>query len=228
MNDKKWLEQFGDIILAFDAYRNQNKFMIKEINDLSQRIVWSMLFTDGNRIDLMLEVADEAMKHKHIEGEATIKLIDKDNCLPKGKPIQVKNTTILKPTESQYLACCSGFWWFICYIGIGVARNQFPYVVEWLYSHNSMTLKTMIQWYIGTQTDFSISREKDNRYYEKYLKADLHDLYIETYSDSDRKNLWNAIFSSCELFSKTACSVGDYFGFIYNKHEEASIIEYLK
>ena len=154
--DKTWLDNFGDIAFALDGYRNQNKFLMKEINDLSRRTVWSMLFTDGNRIDLMLEIVDEVMKHKHIEGEPIIILLDKDGSLPNGITSPNEKILIKKPHENQYIACCSGFWWFISYITIGVARNQLPYVIEWLYSHNTMTLKSMIEWYISVQTDFSI------------------------------------------------------------------------
>jgi aminoglycoside 6-adenylyltransferase len=227
LDDKEWLSNFGDITFALDGYRNQNSFLMKEVNDLSRRSVWSMLFSDGNRIDLLIEIIDEAKKHKHIEGEAIIVLLDKDCILPENTASSDKAIPIIKPHENQYTACCSGFWWFISYIAIGVARNQLPYVVEWFISHNSMTLKPMLEWYIGVQTDFTASKERDNRYYEKYLSADLHDLYVKTFSNSDRENLWNAIYSTCELFSKTASSVGNYFGFTYNRHEEASMMEYL-
>ena len=82
ISDKEWINCFGDISFTFEAYRMQNNFFMEEINDISRRYVWSMLFKDGTHIDLLLELVDDAMTHEHILDKPTVVLLDKDGCLP--------------------------------------------------------------------------------------------------------------------------------------------------
>jgi aminoglycoside 6-adenylyltransferase len=244
IKDKDWLNYFGDIAFVFEGYRNENKFRMKEINDLSCRYVWGMLFKDGNRIDLMIEIREEAMNHRHIRDKPTVVLLDKDNCL--SDTFTSTSGEVYSAGESnksnheykeeykngdKYAACCSGFWWFLNDFAKAVAREQFTYNAL-----IRLTLNQMIDWYIGIQTDFSVLRdltetieviEKDDEYYKKYLSAELYDLYAKTHSEGSSENFWNAIFSTCELFSKIAPGVGVYFGFSYNKQEENSMMGYL-
>ena len=88
IEDKKWINCFGDIVFTFEGYKVQNRFFMEEINNLSDRYVWSMLFKDGNHIDLIVEIFDEALNHKHIKNKPIVVLLDKDNCLPKILPVK--------------------------------------------------------------------------------------------------------------------------------------------
>ena len=228
IDDRVWLNNFGDITFAIEMYSMQNKFG-KRGHDLSRRCVWIMFFADGNHIDLMIEVIDEAMNHISIENKPLKILLDKDGCLPELTLSSDNDYFGAKPNEDEYSACCSGFWWTLNYVAKAIARDQLPFAKEQFNFIKFHLLSRMIEWYIGTQTDFSVSIERDrlHRYYKKYLPADIYDLYTKMYSDSNYENFWNAVFSTCELFSKIACGVGDYFGFTYNKQEEKGMMDYL-
>lgn len=52
-------------------------------------------------------------------------------------------------------------------------------------------------------------------------------MYCKTYSNSDYENLWEAVFTSCNLFRNLAMSVGQYFGYNYNDDEDKNMMEYL-
>jgi aminoglycoside 6-adenylyltransferase len=227
INNKEWINNFGDITFVFESYKIQNIFFQKEINDLSRRYVWSMLFKDGNHIDLMIEIVDEAMNDIHIKNKPNIVLLDKDNYLSKITQSNNTNYCIMKPCEDQYKACCSGFWWFLNTVAKGIARNQLFYAKEEFNTKIITTLNRMIEWYIGIKTDFSISIGETGKYYKKYLPENIYDLYTKIYSDSNYDNFWNSIYFTCELFSKVASNVGEYLGFIYNKQEENIIMDYL-
>jgi len=227
IKDTAWINSFGDITFIFEGYQNQNKFFMREVNDLSRRCVWSILFKDGNQIDLMIEIIDEAMNCNQIKNKPILILLDKDGCLPEMLPHNEEDEYVKKPYEDEYTACCTGFWWFLTNVAKGIARDQLPYAKEQFYSIILMTLNCMLNWYIGVQTDFSVSTGINNKYYKKYLPVEVYDLYTKIYSDSDYANFWNAVFSACELFSKTACNVGDYCGYTYNEQEENSMINYL-
>jgi aminoglycoside 6-adenylyltransferase len=227
INDKEWLNIFGNITFVFEGYKVQNKFFMKEINDLSCRYVWCLLFEDGNHIDLMIEMVEGAMNHIHIKNKPITILLDKDNCLPGRSVSNISDYYIKKPYEDEYSACCSGFWWFLNTVAKGIARDQLPYAKEEFHSKIITTLNRMIEWYIGIQTDFSVSIGNDSKYYKKYLPESIYNLYTKIYSDGSYANFWDAVFYTCELFSKVASSVGDYLGYVYNKYEENSMIDYL-
>jgi len=228
VNEKSWLDDFGEIHFIFEAYRNQNDFFANEINDLSRRYVWSLLLKDGSCIDLVIEIVEEAMNHDHIKSKPVLVLLDKDGCLP----ANTSSTDIIfygeKPGNEKYYACCTAFWWFLNDVSKAIKRDQLPYAKERFGLFNRFTLNQMIDWHIGTQNDFSVSPGDSGRYYKKYLTTELYELYLKTYSDGTNENFWDAIFSTCELFSKVAQSVGDYLGLVYNQQQEEAMLEYLK
>ena len=227
INNKEWLNCFGNIIFSFEGHKVQNKFFMKDINNLSHRYVWSMLFDDGLHIDLMIEIVEEGMNHGHIKNKPTIILLDKDNCLPKTKSVNELDYCIQKPCKDEFEACCSGFWWFLNNVAKGIARDQLAYTREEFNTKILATLNCMIEWYIGIQSGFSVSTGKDGKNYKKYLPKNIYDLYTKTFFNSDYKSIWNAVFSTCELFSKTASNVGDFLNYTYNKQEEKNMMDYL-
>ena len=175
----------------------------------------------------MLEIIEEAGNHVHIKNKPKLLLLDKDGCLPEWLRSSNEQEYIKKPHKSEYIACCSGFWWFLNTTAKGIGRDQLVYAKTQFTSFNLMLINRMIEWYIGVQTDFTVPIDKDCKYYKKYLPTEIYDLYTKLYSDGNYKNFWNSVFSSCDLFNKIACEVGDYFNFSYNKQEEEIMREYL-
>jgi len=134
-------------------------------------------------------------------------------------------TIILK--DRKNFSCCNNFWWCLQNVAKGIARDQLPYAM-WMY--NSVVrydLAKMTDWFIGINTDFSVTVGMSGKYYKKYLPENLYSLYEKTYSDSDYNNFWTAIFYACELFRIIAPLVGMYFGFAYNQDEDVNMMEYL-
>jgi len=89
-------------------------------------------------------------------------------------------------------------------------------------------LHDMIDWYIGINQGFDISTGKDGKYYKKYLPAELYSRYAATYSGSDYKDIWEAIYTMCDLFSELAIAVAGHFGFLYRQNEEDGIRKNMK
>ncbi len=63
---------------------------------------------------------------------------------------------------------------------------------------------------------------------KKYLPESYWEMYKETYSDSNYENMWNAIFTACELFRILAKDVAQYFQYTYNTKDDANMTMYLK
>jgi len=88
-------------------------------------------------------------------------------------------------------------------------------------------LETMLDWYIGTYTDYSVSSGKLHKYLKRYLSSDFYEEYIKTYSDGNYEHLWNSIDISCELFRKTALLVAEHFNFKYPEEDELASKRYI-
>lgn len=128
--DKNWLNAFGDIDILIEGERNGMLFFgKKDMSVLSRRCVFNLLLCDNNRLDLVVEVKEEAKK-SFTTYKPNRLLIDKDNFLSELAPSALGDYSIEKPNEDVYRACCSGFWWFIVYTAKGIARNQVQFAME--------------------------------------------------------------------------------------------------
>lgn len=225
--NKNWIDNFGEIAIVQEPDWNDVKTGLYEGQyDSSRSYAWLMLFKDGNRIDLGIEIKEEAEKN-YLEDKLTKLLLDKDNFLPKIPLPTDEDYHVRKPNQDEYTAYCNDFWWCLNNVAKGIARDELPYAMEMYNVIVRRLLNGMIDWYIGTLTDFSVSTGKMGKYYKKYLPSELYGLYAKTYSDSDYNNFWASVFKACELFSTVALSVGKYFNFDYRKYEEDGIMDYI-
>lgn len=224
LDNKNWISVFGDIAIVQEPDNNDFEWGINA--DFTQSYGWLMLFQDGNRIDLHIQIK-EAMLEEYKSDKLTVPLLDKDNCLPEIPPPSDEQYWAKSPTEVQYRGCCNEFWWYLNNVAKGIARDQLPYAM-WMYNVivRDMLVK-MIDWHIGINTDFSVSVGMSGKYYKKYLPSDLYDMYTKTYSDSNYDNFWTAIFKACELFRTIAPPVAAYFGYTYNQSDDINMTEYL-
>ena len=227
LSNKNWIENFGEIAIVQEPDWNDVKTgLYGEQYDSSRRYAWLMLFKDGNRIDLTIEIKEEAEKN-FTEDKLTKLLLDKDNFLPKIPLPTDEDYHVRKPNQDEYTAYCNDFWWCLNNVAKGIARDELPYAMEMYNLIVRRLLNGMIDWYIGTRTDFSVSTGKMGKYYKKYLPFELYGLYAKTYSDSDYNNFWASVSKACELFNTVALSVGEYFNFNYRQYEEDGIMDYI-
>jgi len=224
LNDRTWLKVFGEPLIVQEPDNNDFGWGINA--DFSRSYAWLMLFKDGNRMDLTL-VTLETLPERYLEDSLTVPLLDKDNCLPEIPPSNDSNYWVKKPQQPQYRGCCNEFWWCLNNVAKGIVRDQLPYTM-WMY-HVIVRpmLDKMLDWYIGINTDFSVSVGMQGKYYKKYLPPELYQMYARTYSDSNYDNLWDAIFTACRLFRTVAQPVADALGFTYNLEEDTNMLAYL-
>lgn len=134
---------------------------------------------------------------------------------------------IRKPSAEKFRGCCNEFYWCLCDVAKGIARDELPFAMT---TYNTLVrdmLETMLDWYIGTYTNYSVSSGKLHKYLKKYLPSDFYEEYIKTYSDGNYEHLWNSIDISCELFRKTALLVAEHFNFKYPEEDELASKRYI-
>jgi Streptomycin adenylyltransferase. len=216
--DKKWIDVFGErfILQMPETMRYPSG---------EGHFNWLMLFSDGNRLDLTLIPVQKLELIKN--DSLSIALMDKDGILPPFPKASDVDYITKQPSELFYLSCCNNFWWCLQNIAKGIARNELPYAMLMYHNIVRQELHDMITWYIGTITNFTASAGKMGKYFKQFLPAEIYELYLRTYSDSDYNNLWNSIFIASDIFSSLALNVADYCGYHYNKQEEENMRFYL-
>lgn len=222
LKDKRWVSIFGDIAMVQEP--DSNDLGWGQNANYSRSYGWLMLFKDGNRIDLHIQII-EAMYEEYQKDSLTVQLLDKDNILPAIPTANDRGYWIKKPTKPQYDSCCNEFWWCLNNVAKGIVRDQIAYAMRMYQEVVHVQLDKMIEWYIGVNANFSVSAGMWGKYFKEYLPKDLYESYTKTYSNFE--NLWTAIFASCELFRTVASIVGKHFGYEYNQSDDDNMMEYL-
>lgn len=222
--DKSWISIFGDLAMAQEP--DSNDLGWGQSADSSRSYTWLMLFMDGNRIDLHIEIKEAALAAYKADS-LTVPLLDKDHLLPEIPPSNDKDYWIQRPAQSRYNGCCNEFWWCLNNVAKGIARDQLPYAMRMYHEIVHIELDKMLEWHIGTKNEFTVSAGMWGKYFKKYLPVEYYNLYVQTYSDGDYKNLWSAIFTACDLFRATAREVGGHLGYRYNERDDANMTAYL-
>lgn len=200
-------------------------------NNDTKRISFSylMLFEDGNRIDLTLFPAEfypENMKQDSL----TKVLLNKDDeyiftDLPESND---SDYHIKKPSEKNFSDCCNEFLWVCTYVAKALWRDEIIYAKELIENPVRKMFIMMIEWFIGTETNFSVSSGKSGRNMKKYLSPVLFKKILNTYPDADSENIWRSLFNMTEIFRVLAVKTANEFNFKYDMNEDEKITQYLK
>lgn len=220
VSDHSWIRIFGDIMIM---QMPKSDRLISDIDDGS--FTYLMQFTDGNRIDLSLVQVDKISLMKR-ESQSLL-LLDKDGIVEPFPPASDSDFIVKQPTEKIYNDCCNEFWWICTYVAKGIWRDELPYAMCMYDRFLRDMLFKMISWYIGIKTDFAISVGKCGKHFKKYLEAEVWDMYLKTYCDSNYENLWKALFTAGNLFRVMAEKVADQFGFIYPYSDDRRVTAHL-
>lgn len=229
IDNRSWISKFGSplIIQEPDWVDTVTDWFGNKEHDSQRSYGWLMVFSDGNRIDLGV-ISVNATDLLVPKGEPTVTLLDKDGLLPIYPMPNNKVYWVKAPDDNQYHACCNEFWWCLNNVAKGIARDELPYAMEMLNLIVRKMLNKMIDWYIGTQTGFSVATGKMGKYYKRYLSPDLYRQYASTYSGSDYADIWASVDEMCDLFHLLAVGVAAHFGFNYRQNEEDGMREYFR
>lgn len=225
LKDKKWINIFGDLIMIQEPDKLDQDIGAKM--DFDRTYGYLMLFQDGNRIDLHLKTK-EAMIADYGNDKLTVPLLDKDDCLPHIPAPTDIDYHVKSPTEGDFISCTNNFWWCLQNVAKGIWRDELPYAKLMFEQTTRVSLHKMISWWIGTKHDFHVSTGKFGKYFKKYLPESYWDMYKGTYSDGNYENVWNSIFTTCELFSALAKDVGEKFMYAYPVDDDQNITKYLR
>jgi len=225
LSDHSWTDVFGKRIIM-----QMPEEMTIGNND-PERISFSylMLFEDGNRIDLTLFPA-EFYPGNMKQDSLTKVLLNKDNeynfaDLPESND---SDYHIKKPSEKMFSDCCNEFRWVSTYVAKALWRCEIIYAKDILDNSVRKMFMLMIEWFIGTETNFSVSIGKSGRNVKKFVSSPLYERILETYADSDIENIWRSLFNMAEIFSELAIRTANALSFKYDFIEDEKVTRYLK
>jgi aminoglycoside 6-adenylyltransferase len=222
MEDKKWIEQFGEIM--YMQYPEDSPFGQSE---KEKSYGWLMQFTDGNRIDLHVVALEFASVSIKMDRLCRI-LLDKGNYLPDIVAATDEDFWIKKPSEEHFLACCNEFWWCSNNLAKGLWRDEILYVQDMTNFVVRKELERMLSYKVGILTDYSVSVGKSAKYIKNWLSEDEYERYLNTFFGRRTDEAKKAIIEMCELFKETALFVADKLGYSYNRLEGESAASFLK
>ncbi|MFZ3577307.1 aminoglycoside 6-adenylyltransferase [Virgibacillus sp. DJP39] len=219
-NDHAWIDYFGERIIM-----QMPDEMILPPASGNDKFVYLMLFEDGNRIDLTLVSIDLVGQVLEKDSLSEV-LIDKDNLFKSLPPANDSDYLITKPTSKLFTDCCNEFWWVSTYVAKGLWREELSYTKYCMEVPVRNMLIRMLEWHIGTQTNFNVSSGKSGKLLEQYLSVEEWEKFVRTYPDGDYSNIWTALFTMCELFLEVSESVAVLFN--YKSFDAEGVYSYLR
>lgn len=220
-----WINKFGEPLYMQKPEMMDN--LLGEECHLEDTYGWLVIFKDGNRIDLHVNSIPYAKKDILNDKLCQI-LLDKDHILPHMHESTDIDYHVKRPNENDFLCESNDFWWCLNNVAKGLWREEVPYVMDMLNSVIRPHLVTLLSWKIGIETDFSCSIGKSGKYMNRYLSQELYNRYLETYSDYKIENLWNSVFTMCDLFNEVANEIATSLGFTYNQIEADAGMKFLR
>ncbi|SEI01713.1 aminoglycoside 6-adenylyltransferase [Halobacillus karajensis] len=223
LKDTRWLGVFGERLMLQEPDKNDQGTRLEDPDFYG----YLMLFADGNRIDLHIEKRAHMQENYGVD-KLTKPLMDKDGCLP---PLPVptdEDYHVQKPSDGTYKACCNNFWWCQQNVAKSLWRDEVPYALFMMERVIRRDLNQMVDWWIGTKTDFSVSTGKAGNYFKHYLPAEYWSLYKSTYASASPEQVWEALFTAGDLFRELARAVAREFSYVYRIEDDQNMRVYLK
>lgn len=220
--DSHYMERFGEILYMQEPDRLDAS--VGKKLDFNEKYTWLVIYTDGNRIDLI--VCNE--KKADITGDRVYRvLLDKDGRFANAPVSDDRARWVKKPSEAEYAAVCNEFWWCINNVVKGIKRYEITYAQDMMNYYVRPMLLKMLSWKVGILTDFSVSVGKSGKYMNKWLLDDDYEMLLETYSGGLAGEMYHALKVMADLFDKIGLFVGDKLGYEYNERDSKAARIYM-
>ena len=166
ISDHSWTNIFGDILIR----------QLPDEMDVGKEpgapenfgFAYLMLFEDGNRIDLTLFPKNKLESNFHRDS-LTVVWLDKDNIFSNIDKSSDADYLVKRPSEKEFLETCNEFWWTSTNVAKGLLRNEITYAKEMQETVVRPMFMKIIEWYIGIETNFSVSFGKAGKFMKTHL-----------------------------------------------------------
>jgi aminoglycoside 6-adenylyltransferase len=224
--DRAWLEDFGKVLVL---YRDP---LISE--DGLGRSAYVTQYENGLKIDFSLwpvelleRIARQPLLTDEFDAGYRV-LLDKDGLTNGLKPPTYGGYIPKSPTAPEYQETVESFFLDATYAAKFLWRGDLMAAKHLLdYAMKQESLRLMLEWHMEIDHQWSVKPGPYGRRLKRWLRADLWDELVDTYTGADLKANWNAMYKSIDLFRKVAIDVGEHLGFDYPTELEARVVAYL-
>ncbi|WP_353718887.1 aminoglycoside 6-adenylyltransferase [Dyadobacter sp. 676] len=224
LRDHSWTDVFGERMIM---QMPEDMELYPPSAELAGAFSYLMLFTDGNRIDLVMTPLE---KLDQFTGDSLCKvLLDKAGIFS-ASPLRAVSDAgyhIQKPSARSFTDCCNEFWFTSGSVGKALWRGQVIYVQELLNQVIRGALLQMLDWYIGCRHDFQVNPGKWGKFYGRFLEPGLYEKLLATYPVASVPHIWDATFASMDLFRCSAKAVAAELGYEYPANWDEHLTSYL-
>ncbi|MGG1575456.1 aminoglycoside 6-adenylyltransferase [Fictibacillus sp. NRS-1165] len=221
MENREWIPTFGEIMIL----QTPDAMSSPEQGEMSGKFTYLMQFMDGERIDLTFYQAEKVQGMVH--DSLSKVLLDKDGILPDLPEPGDQDYITKRPSEKEFMDCCNEFWWVSTYIAKGLWRRELPYAKAMFDGPVRDMLVLMLKWQIGMRHSFSVDSGKNGKYFQSYLDPEMYGQLLQTYSDGEYENIWEALFVMGGLFRRAAHELAEELGFRYPEEDDLNVTAYL-
>ena len=215
--DDEWLGVFGPIMVRW-PFKPRSTFDEQWLTRL-------VLFKDGVRIDF--QITDQmAIKPDAYEDGYKI-LVDKDNLTAELNEPTYSQHFVKKPSQEEYDVLVHEFWWNATYVPKYLWRDELPFAASMQgQAVRDKYLRTVIEWSIGLQHDWSVNTGVCGKRFKRYLDAETWSEFESTFAGADIEENWQAFSNGVTLFGKLARIVGSSLDYDYPAQMEEEMINY--
>jgi len=215
--DDEWLSVFGPIMVRWPL-KPRSTFDEKRLTRL-------VLFKDGVRIDFQITDKTEIEPDAYDDGYRI--LLDKDDLTIGLNDPTFSKHIIKKPSREEYDIFVHEFWWNATYVPKYLWRDELPFAKSVLgQTVRDKYLRTVIEWFIGLQHDWSVNTGLCGKWFKHYLDAETWSEFESTYAGADIEENWQSFFKAISLFRKLGKTVGRSLGYDYPTQLDQEMTDY--
>ena len=196
IKDLLFVNTFGEILVEQTTKDQRDGF-----ETIKSSFIYMAQYRDGNRLDLTIRDIKYALEDFSNDSLSKV-LLDKEGL-----------NLINNPNESSYYVkeinqkdfdfCVNEFYWVCSYIAKGIIRGQLFYAIKHLNIIRE-ELEMMIDWWIGSENDYSIAVGKGKNRYQDLLPKDIYNQYVSTYPKLTEEEILKSLRTSIILFDYLA------------------------
>ena len=225
ISDKKWIFNFGNPIAMFEDDESSFK---------GKHAIKMVLYEDGVKADFKLYSKPNFLKEINLQAlpedwDIGYKiLIDKDGITKQMLKPTYQTSIIKKPSEKEFQILINNFWWDTTYVAKCLVRDEI-FFAKFMSETIIRTehLIPLIEWHIASEHNWNITTNKYGRLFKKYLNQEMWTKTEHTFSGSNIKENWTALFSMTDLVSEIGTELSKKLEYKYPDKLENDIRKYL-
>ncbi len=188
---------------------------------------YNVQLADGNRVDLVFR--HTSLLLEALDDSLIAVLLDKDHRIPTRPAPNASSCTPVRPTETLYKGCCTGFFFTLgSHIPKTIWRQKLPLLKFYIEACLRDALVMMLSWEIGIRTGWTCSVGKKGKDLATLLPTETWKAYERTYVGYDPVDLWNSLFQFHNLFEHSAQFVAEKLGFPFPQKQSNQVLGFLR